>query len=82
MDEGVNEWADAHVMADLYGARTSGIDQLGFQADIVALRNTAVDDPSSLPQPIATAAYAFVDAEAYGVTTYDYTMRALLTLEH
>jgi hypothetical protein len=82
MDEGVNEWADAHVMADLYGARTSGVDQFGFQADIVALRNAIVDDPTSLPQPIATAAYAFVDSEAYGLTTYDYTMRALLTLEH
>ena len=82
MDEGINEWADAHVMTDLYGARTSGIDQYGFQADIVALRNTIVDDPSSLPQPIATAAYAFLDTTAYAETTYDYTMRAMLTLEH
>jgi len=82
MDEGVNEWADAHVMADLYGARTNGIDQFGFQADIVALRNALLGDPSSLPQPIASAAYAFVDGEAYSFATYDYTMRALLTLEH
>ncbi len=82
IDEGVNEWADAHVMADLYGARTSGVDWLGFQAEIVALRDALSADPSSLPQPIASAAYAFVDPKAYATATYDYTMRALLTLEH
>jgi hypothetical protein len=82
MDEGINEWADAHVMAELYGARTSGIDAFGFQADLVALRNAVLPDPSSLPQPIATAAYAFVDSDAWAVATYEYTMRAMLTLEH
>jgi hypothetical protein len=82
LDEGVNEWADAHVMNDLYGPRTSGIDAFGFQAEIVALRDVLSDDPSALPQPIATAAYAFVDSDAYAMTTYVYTMRAMLTLEH
>ena len=80
LDEGVNEWADAHVMRDLYGPRTNGVDWLGWQADAVALRSTlrGLDDT---PVPIATAAYAFPDAESYGLATYDGTMNALLTLE-
>ena len=82
MDEGVNEWADVHVMADLYGARTSIIDWGGFQAETGALRVAITEDPSSLPSPIATAAYAFVDNDAYGEVTYGVTMRALDTLEH
>jgi hypothetical protein len=81
MDEGVNEWADAHVMADLYGARTSLIDWLGFQAEDEALRGAVGVDPANLPSPIATAAYAFVDSENYGQATYDGTMRGLTTLE-
>ena len=82
MDEGVNEWADAHVMQELYGPRTSGVDALGFQADYTALRNAVSIDPSSLPQPIATPAYAFLDQGTYGSAEYDYTLRALFTLEH
>jgi Peptidase family M1 domain len=82
LDEGVNEWADTHVMNDLYGTRTSGVDTLGFQAEVASLRDALVEDPNSLPQPIATAAYAFVDSAAYALASYDYTMRALLTLEH
>ena len=34
LDEGVDEWADAHVMADLYGARTSAVDWMDFQAEV------------------------------------------------
>src|SRR5262249_26815920 len=81
LDEGVNEWADAHVMADLYGTRTSAVDWMGFQAEEGALRTALTDDPASLPSPIATAAYAFVDAAAYGAQSYDETLRALTTLE-
>jgi len=80
LDEGVNEWADAHVMRDLYGPRVSGVDWLGWQADIVALRSTLRGLDTS-PAPIATAAYAFPDARSYGLATYDGTMNALLTLE-
>lgn len=82
LDEGVNEWADAHVMQELYGPRTSGVDAYGFQADMTALRNAVTPEPSALPQPIATAAYAFMDQSTYGTTEYDYTLRALSTLEH
>src|SRR5262249_37845109 len=82
LDEGVNEWADAHVMADLYGPRSSLVDWMGWQAEIAALRRVVLDDPGSVPSPIATAAYAFVDSQAYGEATYATTMYALLTLEH
>ncbi len=82
MDEGVNEWLDAKVMADLYGARGSGIDWMGWQAEISALRAAMMSDPRSLPSPIATAAAAFVDNRAYGEVTYAKTARALETLEN
>ena len=81
LDEGVNEWADAKVMTTLYGARGSAIDWMGWQAEIVQLRAALADDPSSLPSPIATAAYAFADMDAYGEATYESTLRALSTLE-
>ena len=82
LDEGVNEWADAHVMTDLYGPRTSGIDWMGWQAEAGALREAIDDEPTGLPSPIATAAYAFVDNEAYGAASYVTTLKALDTLEH
>jgi len=81
LDEGINTWADAIVMRDLYGPRGNGVDWRGWQADISALVDAAYDDPSKLPSPIATAAYAFVDADTYGTATYMSTQRALDTLD-
>jgi hypothetical protein len=81
LDEGVNEWADGNVMNALYGPRSSAIDWLGWSAEATALRRAVSTDPGSLPSPIATAAYAFVDNGAYGAATYNSTMRALYTLE-
>jgi hypothetical protein len=82
MDEGVNEWADALVMADLYGPRTSGVDWMGWQAELGALRRAAdAGGIGPLPSPIATAAWAFVDSDAYAGETYTGTMRALETLQ-
>ncbi|CAN5786271.1 M1 family metallopeptidase [soil metagenome] len=81
LDEGVNEWADGNVMDELYGARTSGIDWMGWQAQVAALRRAWAGDPSSVPSPIASAAYAFVDFNGYGEATYATTARALSTLE-
>jgi hypothetical protein len=85
LDEGVNEWADAHVMADLYGPHASLIDWGGWQADMLGLRTWEADaligDPADLPSPIATASYAFVDSDNYGQSTYVLTMDALTTLE-
>jgi hypothetical protein len=80
LDEGVNEWADMHVLNDLYGPR-HGVDWMGWQADLGALIDAIMDDPASVPSPIATAAYAFVDSDAYGQATYMTTRRALATLE-
>jgi len=82
LDEGVNSWADGHVMNDLYGPRTSGVDWMGWQADISALIQAVSDDPASVPAPIATAAASFVDYAAYGESSYTKTMEALATLEH
>jgi hypothetical protein len=81
LDEGVNEWADAHVMADLYGARSSIIDWEGFTAEYEALSATQTEDPGMIPSPIAAAAFQFVDSTAYGEATYMGTDRALTTLE-
>jgi hypothetical protein len=82
LDEGVNEWADARVMRDVYGARTSAVDWMGWQADAGTLRAAAIDDQDGLPSPIAAAAYAFVDSKAYAGATYIKTLRALATLEN
>jgi hypothetical protein len=80
LDEGVNEWADARVVAELYGERTSAIDWMDWQAGATALRR--VLEESDSPSPIATAAYKFVDSKAYFEQTYSSTMRALQTLEN
>ncbi|HUS30038.1 MAG TPA: M1 family metallopeptidase [Kofleriaceae bacterium] len=82
LDEGINEWADSHVMRDLYGPRTSATDWMGWQAEVDSLRAAIADDPEGIPSPIASAAYAFVDTDAYGEATYTSTMRALATLEN
>jgi hypothetical protein len=82
LDEGVNEWADSHVMDDLYGTRTSAVDWMGFQAKISTLRAALATDPADIPTPIASPAYTFVDGDAYGEATYASTLRALLTLEN
>jgi hypothetical protein len=81
LDEGVNSWADNKVLSELYGPRTSAIDWMGWQAEMAALRRAIEADPASVPSPIATAAYAFVDNDAYFTQTYGATLRALLTLE-
>ncbi|MEO8701038.1 MAG: M1 family metallopeptidase [Kofleriaceae bacterium] len=81
LDEGVNEWADAKIMNDIYGSRTSAMDWMGWQAEIMSLRRALATDPNKLPAPIATAAYAFTDDETYANATYVSTMRALRTLE-
>lgn len=82
LDEGVNEWADSHVMDELFGTRTSAIDWMGFQAKISALRSALAADPADIPSPIASSAYTFVDSNAYGSATYASTLRALLTVEN
>jgi len=81
LDEGVNDWADAKAMNELYGPRASVIDWRGWHAELMALRR-AVATQGALPSPVATAAAAFVDGEAYGEASYARTMLALHTLEN
>lgn len=81
LDEGVNSWADAKVMTALYGARASGIDWMGWQAEVSDLQRAIAEDPARLPSPIATAAFAFADPATYSEATYTGTLRALQTLE-
>lgn len=83
LDEGINEWADAKLMVALSanGARASGIDWMGWQADYAALRLAIDRDPDVVPAPIATAAAAFPDRTSFGLATYANTLRALRTLE-
>ena len=81
LDEGVNEWADVHVMGELYGPRTSMVDWMGWQGELGAVVHAATTGSVESPSPIAAAAYAFVDPRAYGETTYGTTQRALQTLE-
>jgi hypothetical protein len=81
LDEGVNDWADAKVMNELYGSRSSVVEWMDWHAEIVALQRAAVAG-DALPSPIATAAFAFVDDKAYGEASYRQTMLALRTLEN
>ncbi len=81
LDEGVNQWANGVVMERLWGASSSVVDWLDIQGDLYDLTRAAADYPDSLPAPIATAAAAFADNDAYGEATYNRTMLALRTLE-
>lgn len=81
LDEGVNAWADGKVMDAMYGARSSAVDWGGWQAPVNALIRAVSEDPESVPSPLASAAFAFVDSDAYAGTTYNTAERALTTLE-
>lgn len=81
LDEGINEWADARVLNELYGARTSAVNAFGFQAEHAALRIAIANDLHALPTPIAAPASDFADPNAYAEAVYDGTLRALTTLE-
>ena len=82
LDEGVNEWADGVVMAQLYGEKQSGIDWLGWKAEAFRLRRALTGRVGDNPSAIATAAYAFPDFASYGEATYEKTARTFRTLEN
>jgi len=82
MDEGINEWADGEVIARLYGERGGAVDWLGVTFEIHRLRRAVTAPLGSLPTPIATASWAFVDFEGYADATYAKTQFALKTLEN
>ncbi len=81
MDEGVNEWADAKIMTELYGSRANAIDWMSFYADMFALERAAAGN-EPLASPVATAAFAFDGNGAYSRATYVKTQRVLRTLEN
>jgi Peptidase family M1 domain len=81
LDEGINQWAGGVVMERMYGQRGSAIDWMELQGNLFELARAAMDYPNSVPSPIATAAYAFVDNDAYGQATYGHAMLVLRTLE-
>ena len=57
-------------------------DRLGWvRRRVRGAERAFTEDPANIPSPIATAAYAFVDSDAYGAATYIGTDRALRTLE-
>lgn len=80
LDEGVNEWADALVMAALYGEKQSAIDWGGWKAEDLRLRRAIEPDLGGLPSAIATTAATFPDSAAYASATYTKTAVALRTL--
>ncbi|MCB9572367.1 MAG: M1 family metallopeptidase, partial [Kofleriaceae bacterium] len=82
LDEGVNDWADGEVIAELYGDRGGLVDWLGIQVELHRAMRAAAAPLASVPSPIATASWAFVDADAYGDATYRKTELALKTLEN
>jgi Peptidase family M1 domain len=81
LDEGVNQWANGVVLERMYGQSGSAIDWMDLQANFFDIARAATDYPDSIPSPIATAAFAFVDNDAYGEATYGRTMLVLRTLE-
>jgi hypothetical protein len=82
LDEGVNEWADALVMASLYGEKQSAIDWDGWKAEDLRLRRAIDPDLGALPSAIASTAATFPDSAAYASATYTKTAVALRTLAH
>jgi len=81
LDEGVNDYADAIVMARLYGASTSLVDWMGWTAETTRAFDAVDNRFSTNPSPIAAASWAFADGTAYGEATYAKTASALRTLE-
>ena len=82
LDEGVNDWADGEVIARLYGERGGIVDWMGITVEMNRLRRLVTSPIASLPVPIASASWAFVDGEAYAEATYTKTALALKTLEN
>jgi len=82
LDEGVNEWADAVVMARIYGESADAVDWMDFSAEMFRFRRAVEGNLGGAPSPVATASWAFVDFETYGAVTYGKTMMALRTLEN
>lgn len=82
LDEGINEYADGLVMAELYGESSSAIDWTSIHVDFYRLRSALGIPFHNLPDPIWTPSYAFADYGSYGSATYAKTALAMRTLEN
>jgi hypothetical protein len=80
MDEGINSYTEAKIMAAIYGNHTSFLNLWG-----ATLSDAAEQRLSYLPvaadDPMTTFAYRFMNDESYGGITYGKTATVLLTLE-
>jgi len=80
MDEGINSYTEAKILASLYGDRTSAIDFWGMTAaDADILRLEYLDLPDT--DPMSHFAWQFMNSTAYGAISYGKTATVLLTLE-
>ncbi len=82
LDEGVNNWADAEVMARLWGGRADVVDWLGISLEIHRATRSFAMSGARVPSPIQTVSWEFVDFDGYGDATYSKTQLALKTLEN
>jgi hypothetical protein len=82
LDEGVNDWADAEVMARLWGGSAEIVDWLGISLEIHRAMQAFAAPGSSVPSPIQTVSWEFVDFDAYADASYRKTSAALKTLEN
>jgi hypothetical protein len=82
LDEGVNEYADAIVMGEIYGHASSLLDWGGYQAEYLALLRGGQSFVKPSPDPIARPSYQVVDDASYMINTYVRPALALKTLEN
>ncbi len=80
LDEGINQYVEAKIMASLYGEERSMIDLWGLTAgDASVSRVQYAQRPDT--DPLVRTAYEFMTGGAYGTVTYAKTATVLLTLE-
>ena len=80
MDEGINSYTEAKVLASLYGKGTSAVNLWGMTADD---GDTLRQEYLALPDtdPMSRFGWQFMNSNAYGVVSYGKTATVLLTLE-
>jgi Peptidase family M1 domain len=80
LDEGINSYLEAKVMAALYGKNTSAVNFPFAQfSDAGEQRVSYLSEPDF--DPLTRFAWQFVDDSSYGGVTYGKTATVLLTLE-
>jgi len=80
MDEGINSYTEAKVLASLYGERTSALNLWGMtSSDADTLRFEYLSLPDT--DPLSHFAWQFMNSNAYAAVSYGKTATMLLTLE-